>query len=255
MEDLKKDRSTRQVAVAIGEFNDRARKSPDENSVLDASEGAEVRRANIYRDYISKRVVKTWLQPKSFEVILDFGCGIGRMSRYLSPFADRIEGIDRAEEMIKAAGASLPSNVGITHIDSHLLPYDSGRFDKAFTFWVLQHINDEELSKILSEIHRVLKIGGVIVLLEQTRETARWFGSVCIQRTIEDYERLLNKAGFRKRKTRQVIRFPSYSMSIWNRLGSSPRIILPALEWIERMTVNRRPQFREYSTTAFLFEK
>lgn len=255
MEQSEKIDSSRQIEAAIKEFNNRALRSPDENSVLDATEVDSARHANIYRDYISKRVVQQCLRPKASDVILDFGCGIGRLSGHLSPLAARIEGVDRAEEMIRAATTGLPPNVRLRHISSHLLPYDSDHFDKAFTYGVLQHINDEELVKVLKEIHRVLKPGGRIVCLEQTRKISQWIDDVCIHRTIDDYRRLFGHVDFRVREIRHAIRYPSYSMSIWNRFRSSPRIFLPVLGVIERLTVDRRPEFEEYSTTAFIFEK
>lgn len=255
MENAQETDSRRQTDAAISEFNNRVLRRPDENSVLDATEGDAVRHANIYRDYISKRVVRECLRPKASDVILDFGCGIGRLSNYLSPFARTIEGVDRAEEMIKAAAAALPSNVTLRYVSSHLLPYESGHFHKAFTYGVLQHINDEELARVLNEIRRVLKNGARFVCLEMTRKTSTWFGSVCVHRRIDDYRRLFDQANFREREIKQVIRYPSYSLSLWNRVTTSPRFVLPLLGVIEKMTVNRKPEFEEYSTTAFILEK
>lgn len=255
MENAQEIESRRQTDAAISEFNDRVLRLRDENSVLDATEGDAAKHANIYRDYISKRVVRECLRPRGSDVILDFGCGIGRLSRYLSPFARTIEGVDRAEEMIKAAAASLPSNVRLRHVSSHLLPSESDYFDKAFTYGVLQHINDEELVRVLNEIRRVLKSGARFVCLEQTRKTSTWFGSICVHRRIDDYRRLFDRANFRERQIKQVIRYPSYSLSLWNRLTTSPRFVLPLLGLIEKATVNRKPEFEEYLTTAFILEK
>jgi SAM-dependent methyltransferase len=255
MGELEELSSETQVALTINEFNSRALRLPDENSVLDASQSAAAKHSNIYRDYISKRVVEQYLRPGPSETVLDFGCGVGRLTKFLSSRVRHIEGVDRAEEMIKVGGLRASPNVVLRHISSHLLPYPTRFFDKAFTYWVFQHINNVELVDVLKEINRVLKFGGRLVCFEQTRKQARWFGQLHLQRTTEEYMRLLSESNFTKVKIKPVIRYPSYSMSLWNRFRSTPRLLLPVLGIIEGMTARRRQEFEEYSTTVFIVEK
>ena len=54
MENAQEIDSRRQTDAAISEFNDRVLRLPDENSVLDATEGDAAKHANIYRDYIQE---------------------------------------------------------------------------------------------------------------------------------------------------------------------------------------------------------
>ena len=256
MAESQEDFTDYQIEATIEEFNVRALRQPDDNSVLDATEDAAVRYANIYRDYISKRVVRQYLDPRPTDVVLDFGCGIGRLSKYLSPAVKSVEGTDRAEEMIKVAQKESPPNVHYCYTPSHALPYEANHFHKVLTYGVLQHINDEELGKVLNEIHRVLKPSGKFVCFEQTRKQSRWFGQVQFHRTVEDYVQLFNAANFKMLKAEPAVRFPSYAMSLWNRFSFVPsQLFLPFLAIVERKTLKRKPEFAEYYTTAFVCEK
>jgi SAM-dependent methyltransferase len=63
--------------------------------------------------------------------VLDFGCGIGRVSAALAPRAGEVVGIDLSERMIAEARArtvGLP-NVRFESTDGAALPFLAGRFD------------------------------------------------------------------------------------------------------------------------------
>lgn len=256
MAEPKKSIADPQIEATIEEFNLRALNQPDENSVLDATVNSEVQYSNVYRDYVSKQMVKKYLRPRSADVVLDFGCGMGRLSKYFSPLVKQIEGTDRAEEMIKVAKNGAPSNVNYLYTPSHELPYADNHFDKVFTYGVLQHINDEELQKVLAEIYRVMKPGGKFVCLEQTRLESQWFGQVQLHRKVEDYNQLFGAANLKMLEAEPTLRYPSYSLSLWNRFRFVPaKLFLPLLTVIEGKTVNRKPEFVEYHTTAFVAQK
>jgi 2-polyprenyl-3-methyl-5-hydroxy-6-metoxy-1,4-benzoquinol methylase len=42
-----------------------------------------------------KYYLRKYLDPAADDVILEVGCGIGRLSEYISPFAGSVYGIDR----------------------------------------------------------------------------------------------------------------------------------------------------------------
>jgi ubiquinone/menaquinone biosynthesis C-methylase UbiE len=249
------DVSAKQIDLTIEEFNRRAQQQPDLNAVLDASQNDDVRHANIYRDYISKQSVVRNLDPRRTDIVLDFGCGVGRISNYLSSRVGRVEAIDRAEEMIIAALKKRSANVHFQHMLTHDLPFETGIFDKAFTYGVLQHINDQELKYVLNELYRVLKPGGKLICLEMTRKSTTWFGQVAVHRTVSAYETLFKGAEFQVMEIRNVIRHPSYAMGIWNRFRYLPRAVLPLLAEVESQTLTRKPEFVEYYVTVFILRK
>ena len=93
--------------------------------------------------------------------ILDAGCGSGGMTRYLTQFG-RVTGIDLAPEALDLARKrDLPrlvrSSIGA-------LPFLDGSFDVVTSFDVLYHLNVQDDSAALEDIHRVLRPGGIALI-------------------------------------------------------------------------------------------
>jgi SAM-dependent methyltransferase len=99
-------------------------------------------------------------------VVLNIGCGVGRVERYLAPHVAEMWAVDVSGEMIARARerlAGLP-NVHLREIgnDEFLRGFEAGRFDLVFSFLVLQHLAREDAYLYLREAFRVLKPGGVL---------------------------------------------------------------------------------------------
>jgi len=90
--------------------------------------------------------------------ILDYGCGIGRLTGSLSKKWDII-GADISREMLKIAKKTYP--------DVQFLPIEKiqGIFDLVLTYTVLQHIPDSEIDKVLQNIQ---KFSGKYVLFVES---------------------------------------------------------------------------------------
>jgi SAM-dependent methyltransferase len=98
---------------------------------------------------------------------LDFGCGVGRVSRALAARFDRVVGVDIAPAMI-ARGREL--NADCDDIDlrvnagGDLAVVGDLRFDFALTRIVLQHQPSRAVARhCVEELIRVLRPGGVLV--------------------------------------------------------------------------------------------
>jgi SAM-dependent methyltransferase len=98
--------------------------------------------------------------------ILDFGCGSGRMIRWLSSFADggEIWGVDIRAEHILWCKHNLqpPFHFAVTTIVPHL-PFEDRSFDLIYAGSVFTHI-DDLVDTWLLELRRVLKPGGRLYL-------------------------------------------------------------------------------------------
>jgi len=98
---------------------------------------------------------------------VDLGCGTGRNSVAMSALGIRVCGMDFSEVALEAAR----SREGAADVDFRLgdvsqpLPYDDSSFDLATDIFVYFHqLSDEGRRHYRSEIRRVLKPGGVLLL-------------------------------------------------------------------------------------------
>jgi SAM-dependent methyltransferase len=95
---------------------------------------------------------------------LDFGCGVGRLTRGLEPFFQEVKGVDVAASMIERAKALSPPDTRCTYLLNEkpdLRLFEDGSFDFVLTFIVLQHMRQEYSAKYLAEFMRILRPGGI----------------------------------------------------------------------------------------------
>ncbi len=96
----------------------------------------------------------------------DLGCGTGQMTAALAPFVSRVIAVDASAAMLQAAKKRLRGldNVDLRRGDLEDLPIDAGRLDLALLTLVLHHVT--EPGQALSEVARVLKPGGRVVIVD-----------------------------------------------------------------------------------------
>lgn len=128
--------------------------------------------------FLSLNIDKIWrrkavkrlkdIQP---ERILDVACGTGDLAiRMHKSFPKaQIIGVDISEEMLnigrkKIQKKQLESNITLQHGDSEKLPFSDSQFDAVTAAFGVR--NFEDLPKGISEMYRVLRKGGKIVILE-----------------------------------------------------------------------------------------
>lgn len=104
------------------------------------------------------------LRGKRYESLLDVGCGSGVQTVVLAGHAERVTGIDIAEEFVEVARkrCSKLANVRFQIENACALPFLDNSFDGIVSYGdVLSHIV-EGYDKALSEMARVVKPGGWI---------------------------------------------------------------------------------------------
>lgn len=97
---------------------------------------------------------------------LDFGCGVGRLTRALAPHFDEVVGIDVAASMIDHArqlNAELPNVSFVLNERTDLSVIDSGSVDLLYSNIVLQHIARPIMDGYVREFVRVLAPHGLAV--------------------------------------------------------------------------------------------
>lgn len=122
-----------------------------------------------------KKVIKL-VSDKNVNSVLDIATGTGDLAIQFAEKTDakRIVGLDLSDGMLKVArkkvaGKPFADKIEFVQGDSEALPFDDNSFDAITVSFGIR--NFENLEKGLSEIRRVLKDGGIFVILETSVPT------------------------------------------------------------------------------------
>lgn len=97
---------------------------------------------------------------------MDFGCGVGRVTRPLSAYFDQVVGVDASPSMIARARtlhADLDGCRFVLNRAPHLRQFESGFFDVIYSRIVLQHLRPWLARRYIGEFVRLLAPGGVMM--------------------------------------------------------------------------------------------
>ncbi|MCE0504216.1 bifunctional 2-polyprenyl-6-hydroxyphenol methylase/3-demethylubiquinol 3-O-methyltransferase UbiG [Roseivivax sp. GX 12232] len=123
--------------------------------------------------------------------VLDLGCAGGFMAEALARRGARVTGIDPAEEALAAARAHAAEGGLTIRYDQGVgeaLPYGDASFDSVVCVDVLEHVQD--LDKVLAEVARVLRPGGLFLYDTINRNALARFAAITLA---EDLVRILPK--------------------------------------------------------------
>lgn len=108
-------------------------------------------------------------------LVLDAGCGPGRMLPYLTGLGCDVEGVDLSPRMAARAQHDHPqfpvrvmSLTDLEHPDDH--------FDGVFSWYSTIHNPDEDVDRMVAEMARVLRPEGLLLLAFQTGQGMRRVG-------------------------------------------------------------------------------
>jgi len=129
-----------------------------------------------YEQTVRSHMIMNMLDPKAGETILDVGCANARDLIPLCKKGCKCTGIDFSSSMIEEAKKDLSKNhitdVQVEVGDATNLRFPDKSFDKVYASEVLEHIPD--YAKAVSELSRVLKPGGWVVISTPNRHS--WHG-------------------------------------------------------------------------------
>ena len=116
--------------------------------------------------------------PDQFEHVLDFGCGVGRLSRAWGSRARRVTGVDISAPMIERGRTFLGdiSNVElVVNEREDLRQWPDETFDLVFSYICLQHMPWPLAAGYLAEFARVCRAGGWVAFQMPSQLTeSRW---------------------------------------------------------------------------------
>lgn len=114
--------------------------------------------------------VMAFIRSSGFELspdlALDFGCGIGRLTRALATRFASCIGYDISPVMIELAAdrnRDLPNCRWLVNQADDLRPFDSNSVTFVYSNIVLQHLQPVAAEKYIAEFVRVLTVGGIAV--------------------------------------------------------------------------------------------
>jgi SAM-dependent methyltransferase len=102
------------------------------------------------------------------ESVLDFGAGVGNSIAWVRKHlpAAQLTCIDVSQRSLDVAKQRFGERERFIHFDGDVLPFDAPSFDLAYAMCVFHHIPHEEHVRLLGEIRRVLRPGGLLVIFE-----------------------------------------------------------------------------------------
>jgi ubiquinone/menaquinone biosynthesis C-methylase UbiE len=129
-----------------------------------------VANSRVYNFFFRRTLLRWFLDFCSLEGdCLEIGCGKGESSlEIVKRFNVRLTAVDVDSKQVALARKTLSgTGVKIQKADATRLPFKDGSFDSVVETFVLVHISD--YPKALREIHRVLRKGGKLFLMDQSR--------------------------------------------------------------------------------------
>jgi len=129
-----------------------------------------------HKESVSQRYSELLLEIEKFinlrgQKVLDFGCGSGAGTVCLSSQGIDIVGVDNnqpGDDSIKEAqeyALGCKSEATFACMDGESLEFPEESFDAVLAIDVFEHLKDSQ--KVLSEIKRVVKVGGSLVMIWQ----------------------------------------------------------------------------------------
>ena len=130
----------------------------------------------------------------------DLGCGTGQVSEMLASHVAKVVAVDGSTDMVQAARKRLKGlhHVEVRRGDMEALPVDDGQLDVAVVALVLHHL--PEPARALAEVHRVLKTGGRVLIVDMLPhdrvEYQQQMGHVWLGFSEKTIKKQLEGAGF-----------------------------------------------------------
>lgn len=98
--------------------------------------------------------------------ILDVGCGTGSHLELYQHYNCNLYGVNLSPSMLEMARKRLENTAQLDHGDATDMPYEDNKFDLVISMLSLHDMPPETRSAVLSEIRRVLKDIGHILLID-----------------------------------------------------------------------------------------
>lgn len=122
--------------------------------------------AAIHRNYIETPLIKTSLEKCFNPLVVEIGCGVGRLLKEFAKSGYDLIGTDISAQMILKAREYIKdckASIDLFVINGDSLPIPNSCADLVYSFLVFQHIQTRaEIEKYILEASRILRPGGYL---------------------------------------------------------------------------------------------
>lgn len=147
---------------------------------------------------------------------LDVGCGIGDTDRFLEGRVGRLAGVDVAPKMLESARARNPWAEYRDYDAGEPIPFADESFDVCFAVCVFHHIPRDQRARLVGEMRRVCRRGGLVAIFEHnplnplTRRAVRDcpFDDDAVLLRRGEARRLIEGSGMKRVESPFIIFFP-----------------------------------------------
>jgi ubiquinone/menaquinone biosynthesis C-methylase UbiE len=97
--------------------------------------------------------------------VLDLCCGSGQTTEFLVKLSQNVTGLDASPKSLQRARQNVPL-ASYVEAFAEQMPFADNLFDVVHTSVALHEMQPQQLRKIINEVYRVLKPGGVFTLVD-----------------------------------------------------------------------------------------
>ncbi|MHC5935469.1 class I SAM-dependent methyltransferase [Nostoc sp.] len=97
--------------------------------------------------------------------VLDLCCGSGQTTQFLVKLSQNVTGLDASPKSLQRARQNVPL-ASYVEAFAQEMPFADNLFDVVHTSVALHEMQPQQLRKIINEVYRVLKPGGVFTLVD-----------------------------------------------------------------------------------------
>jgi ubiquinone/menaquinone biosynthesis C-methylase UbiE len=113
-----------------------------------------------------RKVTLDVMRPRSEWHVLDVGCGTGTDLALYADAGCTVVGVDVSAAMLEKAAARLGESAELHLTEGDTLPFDNDRFDLVASSMVLHEIRADKRTDFVTEMARVSKPGGRMLLVD-----------------------------------------------------------------------------------------
>jgi ubiquinone/menaquinone biosynthesis C-methylase UbiE len=124
---------------------------------------------------VQQAIVERLSRERDLGELIELGCGTGFYTKFLAANASHVMATDLSDEMLAVARTKLKDlqNVTVAKADCERTAFPDGKFSSVFMANLVHVIENPSIT--LQEAYRILKNGGLLLIVDYTGYGMKWF--------------------------------------------------------------------------------